>query len=166
MTAAHPPCAIGIDYKARSLNLAVVRGRQVVYQDEAQLGRSLPGQIGMIATALERVQRFADHPPLIVMERRFTQVGKGVASAALLHETAIRVECLALCAQMLVVWVPVNTWHKQVLGNGGLKSAAGKEAAKEYVERVYGLKPANDDAADAICLAQWGCWQQRVGAVA
>ena len=159
---ASAPSALGIDYKARKLNLAIVRGSSVVYQDEAQLGRDTAVQIGVITDALERAQAQADHPATVVIEAMFTRVGAGFATAELIHKTAIRVETIALMLQMRVHWVPVNTWRKVVLGNGGLRSAEGKERALWYVERVMGVKAASDDAADAICLAQYGVLTARV----
>ena len=160
----HPlqPCAVGIDYKARKLNLAVVRGSRVVYQDEAQLGHDAAVQVGVIAEVLERVQEYADHPATIVMETMWTRVGKGMATAEQIHKTAIRVETMALAAQMKVLWVPINTWHKVVLDNGRLRSAEGKERALWHVEHVMGIKAASDDAADAICLAEYGVITARV----
>ena len=157
-----PPAAIGVDVKGRKLDVALVRGSRVVYAAEHQLGRDTAAQIGVISEALEQLLALADHPTTIWMEKLWLRTDKGVAAAEMVHRTATRVETLALAGGFRVGWVATNTWRKDILGNGALRTAQGKEAAIEYVERVYGYKAPSHDAADAVCVAAWGVWQARV----
>lgn len=157
------PEAIGIDYRTTKLNVAVVRGRHVIHEEEVRLGRDLGPQIAVIADLVERLRTKAQQPALIIMEAPWARAEAGIQTAIQLHKVPTRVETLAVVAGMTVLYVPVPTWKSKVLGPA---SKRGKEGALWYCEHIMGVKPQNHDAADAVCLGVWGVQQQRVGAVA
>lgn len=147
----------GLDYSSRCINLALVRGRSLVYHAEHALGRDLSVSIGVMAHAIEILHVAAGNQPCaIYYEKPWMQMGKGMKTAMKLHETPTRFETLAVAAGFTLHAVPINTWRAQVLGNGGLKTDAAKAAAMQYVERVYGVRPENHNIADSVCLATFG----------
>jgi hypothetical protein len=140
----------GLDYSSRAINLALVRGRSLVYHAEHRLGADLSVSIGVMAGAIE------DQPCAIYYEKPWMQMGKGMKTAMKLHLVPVRFETLAVAATFKLHEVPINTWRAQVLGNGGLKTDAAKAAAMQYVRRVYEIEPDNDNVADSICIATFG----------
>lgn len=147
------PVVCGIDYSTKALDVALVRGRQLVSLERHALGIDLSVQVGVMCRLVEALH--AQGVAVVVMETRWTRADKGIASAMSIRDVSTRLEALAIAAGLTVAWVPVNRWHAVILGNGGLKSAEAKKASVLYVDRVYGLKAESADQADAVCLATW-----------
>lgn len=145
----------GLDYSSRAVNLALVRGRELVYHAEHALGVDVAVSIGVMAGAVEKLYEAAGGSCPIFLEKPWMVHGKGMKTAMKLHETPTRFETLAVAAGFTVLQVPINTWRAQVLGNGGLSTNAAKAAAVQYCRRVYEMEPANHNEADAICIATY-----------
>src|SRR4051812_12625984 len=89
----------GLDYSSRAINLALVRGRSLVYHAEHRLGADLSVSIGVMAGAIEKLYEAAgDLPCAIYYEKPWMQMGKGMKTAMKLHETPTRFETLAVAA--------------------------------------------------------------------
>lgn len=148
------PAIAGIDYSTKALDVAIVRGRAVAYLKSWDLGSELRAQVAVISRALQELRD--QGVTEIVMEQPWLREGRGIGSAMELHKTPTRVEALAALLGIDTLFVAINRWHAVVLGNGGLKSAAGKRASLRYVELVYGQAAASHNQSDAICLATYG----------
>lgn len=149
-----PPLIAGIDYSTVALDVALVRGRQLISIETYRLGADLDVQVGVISRLMSSL--CSKDVAVVVMEERWARVEKGLPTAMKIRDVSTRVETLAAVAGLETVWVPVNKWHMHILGNGGLRSEAAKQASLIYAERVYGLKDVSHNQADAICIATWG----------
>lgn len=117
-------------------------------------GVDLPVKVGVVARV---VMALAEQGvAAVVMEERWVRQDKGIATAMMIRDVSTGVLWLATAAGLKVTFVPINKWHMQILGNGGLKSEAAKRESVLYVERVYSFKAKTNDEADSICLATWG----------
>lgn len=150
------PAAVGIDYSATRLHLAIVRGNALLYSGQRDLGVDVVPQVAAMRDALCELLELAGEPFTVYLERPWLREGKGLGTAMKLHAVPTRVETIAAAMGMPTVFVAVNTWHLEVLGDGGLKSAAAKRAAIRYVAMVYGLETTDHNLADAICIASYG----------
>lgn len=164
----------GIDYSLRQLNVAVVSGPTLVTARAYSLGVDLASRIAVIQRVLDELTLLpkthaCDAPSVIVMERTWMREGRGMGTAQKLHQIPVQVEALAALYGIEVVYVPVNTWHKTILGNGGISSEAGKVLSVQRAKQMYpGFEPDSADEADAVCLATYGARtakvRERVGA--
>lgn len=148
--------AAGVDYAARRIHMALVRGRELVLSGQRDLGTDVPAQVAAIRGALSELRDAAGGEVTVYMERPWMREGKGMGSAMKLHAVPTRIETVAAALGLPVAFVPVNTWHLHVLGYGALKSAEAKRAALRYVSMVYGLETTDHNLADAVCLASYG----------
>lgn len=128
----------GVDYSTKALDVAIVTGRTVAYLKSWDLGDALRAQVAVITRALQELKD--QGVALIVMEQPWLREGRGIGSAMELHKTPTRVEALAALVGVDTLWVAINRWHSVVLGNGGLKSEAGKRKSIEHVQLIYGLQ--------------------------
>lgn len=151
----------GVDYSLKALDIAIVRGPTLVSAKQYSLGVDLASRIAVIQRALDELIATPYAPSVIVMEKPWMREGRGMGTAQALHRIPHYVEALAAERGFDVQYVPVNSWHLQVLGNGGLKTDAAKAASVRYVQRVYEHEPDSADQADAICLATYGRDQAR-----
>lgn len=149
-----PPLIAGIDYSTKFLDVARVRGRKLVEVTNHPLGVDVAAQVGVISRLV--IDLHDQGVAIIVMETPWMREGRGMGTAMDLHKIPTRVETLAAAAGIKVAFVPVNSWHKVVLGDGGLKTEAAKAASVRFAEVAYGWKAASHNAADSICLASWG----------
>lgn len=159
--AAQPACA-GIDYSTKAVDLAVVRGKEVVFLRRVELGADVGPQLGVLLLALSELK---SHDPVgLWLEQPwfgFARPNKNSpmrsSKATLqLHTIAHRCETVALQCGIEVHFVAVNTWRHTVLGDGRMKTAVAKEAAMNYARWYYGADCEGHNAADAVCLAAYG----------
>lgn len=148
------PAVAGVDYSTRALDVAIVRGREVAYVKSWDLGGELRAQVAVMARALNELRDL--DCALVVMEKPWLREGRGIGTAMELHKTPIRFEALAALAGIDTLWCAINAWHATVLGNGGIKSAAGKQKSIEYVRIMFGMRAASHNQSDAVCLSVYG----------
>lgn len=146
----------GVDYNLRFLDIAVVRGPTLVSARQHALGVDLASRIAVIQRALDELIATPDAPSVIVMEKTWMREGRGMGTAQALHRIPHYVEALAAERGLEVEYVPVNTWHRNILGNGRVSSEAGKVLSVQMVKRLYQYDADSADQADAICLATYG----------
>lgn len=142
----------GIDYSTRRIDVAAVRGRALTYRKAWELGRTAELDVRAIGRAIIELHEATGGDVLICLEKPFRSQNQAAGNVAL-HKIPIRVETLALAAGLDVVFVAVNTWHSQILGDGGLRSDNAKRAALRLVNAQFRLNLRNDNEADAVCLA-------------
>lgn len=144
----------GIDYSTKAIHWAVVDGTALLAYGDYSLGGDARNQIAVMIAAIKHLRDFeVEH---IYLEAPWVRAGKGINTALAIHRVANIFEALAIERGQLVTNVQVAGWRRIVLGNGGMRTDQAKQAAKDYVGRVYGVHGVNDNTADAICIATYG----------
>lgn len=141
----------GIDYSTKRIDVAATRGRALIYRKWWELGRDAESTVKAIGKAIIELYTVAPDA-LICLEKPFRSQNQAGGNVAL-HRIPVRVETLALAADFHVVFVAINTWHSQILGNGRMRSEEAKRASIRLVNAQYKLRLTNDNEADAVCLA-------------
>lgn len=149
-----PPLIAGLDYSTKALDVATIRGRELVSVRNYPLGIDPSVQMAMISRAILDLQ--SQGVSGICMEQRFTVQGKGIKSSLAIRDVSTKVKAVADMVEMKVIFVAVRSWRAVVLGNGALKTKEAKAEAIRQALLRYGYRTDNHNAADAICLATWG----------
>jgi hypothetical protein len=118
----------GADYSLSYLDLAVVRGPELLLCKQYALGVDLASRVAVIQRALDELISMPYAPSVIAMEQPWVREGRGVRSALELHAIPHYVTALAAERGIETRFVAVPTWRSVVLGNGKL-SHRGREGA-------------------------------------
>jgi hypothetical protein len=145
----------GCDYSLAYIDLAVVRGPELLLCKQYALGVDLASRVAVIQRALDELISMPYAPSVIAMETPWVREGRGVRSALELHAIPHYVTALAAERGIETRFVAVPTWRSVVLGNGKLSTEAAKVLSVQYVSRVYRYASESHNAADAACLATW-----------
>lgn len=154
------PLIAGADYNSKKIDIALVQGNRVVSAKVYQLGQDLAARVAMVSRLV--LDLAAAGVEAVYLEQRWARVEKNIQSAMLLRDVSTGLLWLGTAAELRLELTPINTWHKEVLGNGGIKSEDAKRASKDFVRLVYKMQPESDDQADAICLATFGSRRERL----
>jgi hypothetical protein len=149
----------GVDYSLKALDVALVRGRELISTHCYDLGRDETSRTAQMQRACLMLRDAAGGPCTIVLEKPWMAVGKGLKTAQALHEIPTAFRAIATTYGHTVEYVVVATWRRQVLGKGNLKTDAAKAKAIWYCETIYKMTPESHNEADAVCLATYGAQQ-------
>lgn len=152
------PAEAGLDYSTKALHFAAVDGDRLVDAWGDVLSQDTPARLVQMVRAVKRLKSHGC--TRITLEAPWFRGGTATAAAVSnvntlsLHRTAYHFEAVAVANGLTVMWVPIASWRRVVLGNGRPKDP--KAEAIWYADVVFKYRTHNDNQADAICLAAYG----------
>jgi hypothetical protein len=151
---------VGADYSTLAIDLALVADSEIRDRAKVDLREPPFNWLRELIAHLAEWRRF-EHASAIYLEAPWVVEGKGIQTALKLHKSANFLEAASIFAGLPAVEVHISTWRSQILGRTP-KRAEAKRAAISYVKTVYGITTADDNLADAICIATYGVGAQRL----